>query len=379
VFFSRYADKIIHAGLAGEGGIVIGLLDDKPTWNRPEDPVAAVLSPLFDHLNINAVLFLKPVPPWDAIFDFYSKGHKTVYPQDSETRTFLHDIPVAASFTAASLASCLSTRKCVLTPGGGVVAHGGFGVEQAYVTVSSVAFALFVKFFSDALKSPEDPRIRDCLRQAAPDLDPPPRIHESLAEGPFSTAASALSAAAEAGRATVKNRLVDSVFGNISVKHEDVLYISRTGSFLEDLDAEMDPCPLDGSSTAPLTASSELPAHLRIVRETGAAAVLHGHPKYAVILSMVCDETHCGHLGECHRRCPGKRFACGAPIVPGEVGAGEFGLFRTVPDALTRHSAVIVYGHGVFTAGRTDFNEAYQALAGLEADCRAEVLRRLAL
>ncbi|HYR02359.1 MAG TPA: class II aldolase/adducin family protein [Syntrophobacteria bacterium] len=39
---------------------------------------------------------------------------------------------------------------------------------------------------------------------------------------------------------------------------------------------------------------------------------------------------------------------------------------------------VIVYGHGVFTMGRLDFNEALANLLAVERMCREECLRRAA-
>jgi len=56
-------------------------------------------------------------------------------------------------------------------------------------------------------------------------------------------------------------------------------------------------------------------------------------------------------------RCPEKRLVGDVPIVSGEVGTGPYGLCHTVPAAMAGRQGVIVYGHGVFTMGRQDFNE----------------------
>jgi hypothetical protein len=58
------------------------------------------------------------------------------------------------------------------------------------------------------------------------------------------------------------------------------------------------------------------------------------------------------------------------PIVPGEVGTGPTGLCRTLPAALEQNTGAIVYGHGLFTIGRNDFNEAFGALLAIEIQCR---------
>jgi len=39
--------------------------------------------------------------------------------------------------------------------------------------------------------------------------------------------------------------------------------------------------------------------------------------------------------------------------------------------------AAIVYGHGVFTTGKRDFNDAFARLLAVENDCRAEYFRRV--
>jgi ribulose-5-phosphate 4-epimerase/fuculose-1-phosphate aldolase len=181
----------------------------------------------------------------------------------------------------------------------------------------------------------------------------------------------------EAGRYTVEYRLVDSFFGNISYLLDDVLYISQTGSSLDELEACIDPCPLDGSSCAAITASSEFTAHREIVTTTGMRAVLHGHPKFAAILSMDCRKQDCEHAGRCHTSCPEKRFVEDVPIVPGEVGTGRFGLCNTLPPAMAGHRGVIVYGHGLFTVGRHDFTDAFTHLLDIERMCRETYRARL--
>jgi len=68
------------------------------------------------------------------------------------------------------------------------------------------------------------------------------------------------------------------------------------------------------------------------------------------------------------------------PIVPGEVGTGPTGLCRTLPPALEKSRGAIVYGHGLFTTGRDDFNEPFGTLVAVETMCREkyfEKIRRL--
>ncbi|MGE4554212.1 MAG: class II aldolase/adducin family protein, partial [Desulfovibrionaceae bacterium] len=228
------------------------------------------------------------------------------------------------------------------------------------------------------------------LDAALPVCSAPP----GLAAGPFADEAAARAALAEAGRATVARRLVDSSFGNISCRLGSRVLISRSGGFLDDLAGKLDACDLgpDGrpASSAALTASSELPAHLAVyalpdATASGAApaCILHGHPPFCVIRSLVCEEPDAagcpvGRAGECHLRCPRPRRAGGAPVVPGEVGAGPRGLGRTMPPALRGEAGVIVHGHGLFAADPTDFNGALAALQAIENRCRASYLAAMA-
>jgi ribulose-5-phosphate 4-epimerase/fuculose-1-phosphate aldolase len=241
------------------------------------------------------------------------------------------------------------------------------------VVASSVCFAAFVKFFADYL---------EMLKAASPDaanhvlfdkvVEQLPPLHRSpprLMSAPFSTESLVYHAIAEAGRQTVDYKLVDSYFGNISYQWRDRLYISQTGSSLDELEGCIDPVALDGSNSAALTASSELSAHMEALSKTDCRAMLHGHPKFSVIMSMDCDpeeKANCRFRDRCHIECPKPRFIEKIPIVPGEVGTGPTGLCHTLPPALEDHPAAIVYGHGVFALGKMDFREAFGNLIEVE-------------
>jgi ribulose-5-phosphate 4-epimerase/fuculose-1-phosphate aldolase len=101
--------------------------------------------------------------------------------------------------------------------------------------------------------------------------------------------------------------------------------------------------------------------------------ILHGHPKFSVVMSMLCDEAGCP-VSDCWRECPRVRFLGDAPVVAGEIGAG--GLAKRVPPVITGPRRAVVYGHGVFTIGN-DFGEAFRAMVAVENWCRSEFLRRL--
>ena len=167
---------------------------------------------------------------------------------------------------------------------------------------------------------------------------------------------------------------MDSFFGNISCKSGGVIYISQTAASLDALDGCIDPVPTDNSSTFGITASSELLAHRRIYEHSGAAAILHGHPKFAVVMSMECTERNCP-ITDCWKECDRVRFLGDTPVVAGEIGAG--GLAKRVPPVIAGPRKAVVYGHGVFTVGARGFGDAFRAMVEVENWCRDAYFRAL--
>ncbi|HBG04309.1 MAG TPA: aldolase, partial [Geobacter sp.] len=127
-------------------------------------------------------------------------------------------------------------------------------------------------------------------------------------------------------------------------------------------------------STTGITASSELLAHRKIFEASGARVILHGHPKFAVVMSMLCETRDCP-IKDCWKDCPQVRHLGGTPVVAGEIGAG--GLAKRVPPVIGATGSAIVYGHGVFAIGMDGFGEAFAAMVDVENFCREEYFRRL--
>ncbi len=377
---AKYADKLVRAGLAESGAPLLGGLDADFVWNRP-DSLSHLFEDVFAALNINALLYCRPREPYASIIDYlavHSDG--TIRPRDSETRTFLHDLPVAAKLSSVAVAKAFMSRKCVIVPGGGIATFGTVSPEQTFVIFSSVCFACYVKFHVDYLTAYRggrvDPEARRIIEMSLDISEPLAAKKDTPQRGPYLAEEQVHQAMAQTGRFMVEHRLVDSFFGNISYLAGDTLYISQTGSSLDELEGCIDPCPVDGSLSTGITASSELTAHLRIVKETDHRSILHGHPKFPVILSLDCSETDCAVDGQCHIRCPKERFIADIPIVPGEVGTGPHGLCNTLPPAIKGKRGAIVYGHGLFTTGKSDFIEPFTNMEAIEEACKKEFLAR---
>ncbi|WP_299977551.1 class II aldolase/adducin family protein [Desulfobacula sp.] len=398
---NKYANKLIQARLglnSGPSQPLIGGLDDTLVWNRKADETR-LLENVFKELDINSLVFLKPREPYGSLINFLAEGalksNGLIQPKDCETRTFLHDLPVIKKFCAGQIIQVLKKRKSVIIAPGktddnfkgpAIVAHGMVSPEQGFVTISSVCFASFIKFFTDYLEALQTglatADAHDLFDSIIPYVKPIQKKMPEFIPSPFPTEETVYSAIIEAGQKTVEYELVDSYFGNVSYFWNETLYISQTGSSLDELGGCIDPVPLDGSTSAGLTASSELTAHLATISHTRCKAVLHGHPKFSVILSMDCDPVEkaaCNFKEQCHIKCPQKRLVGCTPIVPGEVGTGPFGLCNTLPLALEQANSAIVYGHGLFTIGKNNFSDAFRTMLEVEDLCRNTYFEKVRL
>ena len=376
----KYTNKLLRDRTAVPDSIRFYRLDDVVTTNQ-RDGWLPLFTEVFAGLNVTSLLFAQATLPFaDLLVERASESADRLIPNDSETRVFLHDLPFIreAEWSALSpearcgrIISCLKERKAVIVQGLGIVATGGVTVEQAYIAFSTVFHTTFVQYLLEVLtegfRFPHEKTLFEDFRTSwlrEPDLG-----SLRFAPGPLRDPAAIAEEICTVGRATVEKGYVDSFFGNISYFDGQTIFISQTTSSLDELEGHIDPVPLNGSSTAGLSASSELPAHRAVYASTNFHAILHGHPRFSIVLSMYCEMQNCS-IRDCNRLCDRKRSACGVPIVAGETGAG--GLARSVPPAIKESGVCIAYGHGVFAAGERDFKEAFMKMADVEDRCRRE-------
>ncbi len=376
----KYLWKLQRDGLCRPERVVLACLDDDLyTWAGDEvRDQFEVLKGVLEGMNINSLIFCVPEEPYYSLLKelleygvCVSEGTEVIVPEDCETRTFFHEIPVLNRLTVKEAIEALSKRKTAVVKSPlGILSYGTVSLEQAYVSLSSTCFSTSVKFFYDllVLKESELLRFQQMKETGLKALKalPGPRAVGSLMKGPPGDRLELLGMMEEAGAVLVNTGLVDSFFGNISALFRDsVIFISQTGVCLDELRGAIDEVPLDGTSTTGITASSELPTHRAIYTYTGYRFLLHGHPKITVVLSMYC-ERECEYRGECYKRCPYRRDLFGVPVVPGEIGSGATSIVRTVPEAFEGSDAVIVTGHGIFTAGIVDYNHPVQRMVEIE-------------
>ncbi len=379
---AKYSAKLVSDGSSYAGQIAFAAQDDIMISDG-EPHLAALAERVLSRLNCLALAAASPSFPFaELLIQRSGTAEQTIVPRDTETRTFLHDIPIVrksglGSDSAATIAALLGNRKGIIVEGLGIFAVGALTVEQAYINWSSVFHSTYIKYLEDILECgfmiPGEEAAFNHFRREL--LLPLSAEGLEFQPGPLLEKSVILKELATVGRYTVQRRLVDSFFGNISYSNGGLIYISQTASSLDELPGCIDPVPFENNSTVGITASSELVAHRSIFETTGCRAILHGHPRFAVVMSMICDEKEACLTADCWKDCTKVRFLGDTPVVAGEIGAG--GIARNVPPVIGATGAAIVYGHGVFSTGITDFREAFQSLVDAENWCRAEYFRRL--
>lgn len=378
---AKYLGKLAADRSVLPGGAAIAANDDV-IMSGGDPQLAKAAEGALSRLDAVAVVLARPALPFaEFLIRRAPAVERRIVPRDTETRTFLHDIPIlrAADLRgdpAAAIASLLRSRKGIVAEGLGIAAVGPLSVEHAYINYSSVFHAVFVKYLLDVLtegfRLPGEKEAFRAFRGAW--LRPLSADGLVFRPGPLRDPKEILSETAVVGRYTVERGLVDSFFGNISCRAGDVIYISQTAASLDELAGCIDSVPLDGSTTTAITASSELIAHRRIYEACAAHTILHGHPKFTVAMSMVCEETGCT-VSDCWKDCDRVRRMGDIPVVAGEIGAG--GIAKRVPPVIGESGKAVVFGHGAFTAGWNGFGEAFRAMVEIENWSRRNYFARL--
>lgn len=378
---AKYTSKLISDRSASLGQIAFAAQDDIMVSDG-EPYLASLSESILSRLNHLALVVAAPSLPFADFLIRRAANHEhEIVPRDTETRTFLHDIPILrrAELGASppdTIASLMGNRKGMIAEGIGIIANGALTIEQAYINWSSVFHSTYIKYLEDLLQRGfllTDEEAEFC-RFRTEWLQPLTTEGLAFLQGPLDNKSAILNEIASVGRYTVERGLVDSFFGNISYRHGGLIYISQTASSLDELHGCIDPVPFENISTVGITASSELVAHRGIYEQTGCRAILHGHPRFSVVMSMLCDERSECSITDCWRDCKKTRMLGSTPVVAGEIGAG--GIAKNVPPVIGESGRAIVYGHGVFTIGRADFKEAFQSLIDVENWCRDEYFRR---
>lgn len=164
----------------------------------------------------------------------------------------------------------------------------------------------------------------------------------------------------EIGRDIFLRGLISSHAGNMSTRVVNRLYITRRASMLGKL-RQQDVIELElgqDNNDVP-SASSELVVHTAIYQKTNALSIIHTHPPYATLLSMVQDEIIPVDV-------EGKYMFTKIPVVTPLKAIGSDESARLVSAALQNFKIVLVRGHGSFARGET-LEEAFMYTSSLES------------
>ncbi|WP_135610946.1 aldolase [Methanococcoides sp. AM1] len=176
---------------------------------------------------------------------------------------------------------------------------------------------------------------------------------------------------AKYGKKLVDHGLVESNFGNISVRIGSRMMITRSGAALDEItDNSVVEVPIERTSELDRIASTETIVHRAIYRNTPALAILHAHCPYSVAQTLIADSDNIIPFDS-----EGIHFLHEIPIFKGMMGTAE--LAEEAAKALSNHRGAIAYSHGTFALGKT-LADAYIVTTQIEHSCRIKYLVDLA-
>jgi L-fuculose-phosphate aldolase len=162
------------------------------------------------------------------------------------------------------------------------------------------------------------------------------------------------------GRDLFLRGLISSHAGNISLRIGQKICITRRGSMLGRITREdLVDVDLHKPDSHILRASSETVVHRTIYRNTSALAIVHAHPPYATLLSMLFDEL-------IPVDSEGSYLFKKVPVVTAEKTIGSLEAAELISECLKDYKVVMLRGHGSFARGDM-LEDAYMLTSSLEA------------
>lgn len=165
------------------------------------------------------------------------------------------------------------------------------------------------------------------------------------------------------GRELLMMGLISSHGGNLSLRMDNKLLITRRGCMLGDLqEGDIVETGLEQEDNKTILASTEAVVHRAIYQATSALAIVHCHPPFAIALSLGMDaivpvDSEGSYL--LHR----------VPVVATEKTVGSKEVARMLPPLLKDYRVAMVKGHGSFAVGQT-LEEALMTSSALEASSK---------
>ena len=171
------------------------------------------------------------------------------------------------------------------------------------------------------------------------------------------------------GRELMALGLLSLHAGNLSVRRNGRVFITRTGSSLGHLGAgDVVETPLGRGQRPHPRASMELPTHLAIYEATSAGAVLHAHPPSAIALSFVADRI-------VPMDSEGAIILRKVPVIRAKNVVASHEVARQAAALLKDHRIVVVATHGSFAVGQS-LEEALSVTTTLEMSAKIALMVR---
>ena len=152
------------------------------------------------------------------------------------------------------------------------------------------------------------------------------------------------------GRELFLSGLNDSHSGNMSVRIDNTIYITKTGSMLGLL-GDDDIVPTTLYPNGHIEQSRETIGHRAIYEKTGATAIIHAHPPDVIVLSMIEDEI-------VPVDSEGRLYNPHVPVLKVDNPNDSAEMARKLPGCFKDNKVVVVWRHGSFAIGKT-LEEAY--------------------
>jgi L-fuculose-phosphate aldolase len=165
------------------------------------------------------------------------------------------------------------------------------------------------------------------------------------------------------GRLLFQERLIDSHGGNMSLRVDDKIFITRRDAMLGELkEGDIIEIGFEPGENDNL-ASRELSTHRAVYKQTKARAIIHAHPAHAIAISITDNKV-------VPQDAEGIFLFKSASIVRVREGVGSEETARLLPSFLGGENVVaVVKGHGSFSIG-ADLEEAYKYTSALENSCK---------
>ncbi|GAB4291585.1 MAG: hypothetical protein Kow0068_16910 [Marinilabiliales bacterium] len=332
----------------------------------------SIFQKIYNNINQEFLLVVKPERIFSELLDFivmnYHDNDNNLKPLDTESLIITPEIHLIDDILNIN-----TEKDCsyIVKNQGIIVASDS--LESAFIKASVVAFSAFISFFYNYLNDFNKHNISDIQQNIFNKITSYYKNHlNKISANIFNlteslkTEAEILHSIINTGKIMVNTKMVDSVFGNVSYRHNNSLYITTTGSYLNKLENSVIKAPLQGSCDK---ASSELPAHQAVLKDCNSCGIIHGHPRFSVIMSLLCEKANCENKGNCHVLCKEKRYINDIPIVSGISGGGKNSIAETLPLAMKESDTVIVLGHGVFVKSSNGLSYGVKKLLETEKTC----------